>query len=156
MQYGKHGSIELRKGIGMADEQEPLIHIDEDWKSQVEKEREALHDAEETVIEGEEQQPELTLFEYHVSGIAANCTIALGLVGQEGEQVMVDIPMARQMIDTLLMLKEKTQGNITEGEAANLEEAITELERVFIIREQQVSEMQMNQPPDSTPPELIQ
>jgi len=140
----------------MADEQEPLIHIDEDWKSQVEKEREALDDEVENVSEEGEERPELSLFEYHVSGIAANCTIALGLVGQEGEQVMVDIPMARQMIDTLIMLKEKTEGNLSEGEAANLDEAVTELERVFIIREQQVSEMQMNQPPDATPPGIIQ
>ena len=138
----------------MADEQEPLIHIDEDWKSQVEKEREELSDAAEN--EAEEEQVQLTLFEYHVSGIAANCTVALGLVGQEGEQVMVDIPMARQMIDTLIMLKEKTEGNLSEGETANLDEAITELERVFIIREQQISEMQMNHPPDSNPPQIIQ
>ena len=36
----------------------------------------------------------------------------------------------------------KTAGNLEEGEAANLQEAISELSRVFAIREEQIAEMQ--------------
>ena len=141
----------------MTDDQEPIIHIDEGWKAQVEKEREQEQAAPDT---SEELPPEeqLSPFEYHVSGLAAQTVMALGLMAeQEGQQVMVDLDMARALIDTLIMLKEKTEGNRTESESANLDEAITELERVFGVRLEQVREAHLNQPPiDPNPPFLNQ
>ena len=72
--------------------------------------------------------------------------VALGVSGEEGQQVQVDLGYAHHLIDTLIMLQEKTAGNLEEGEASNLEEAIGELTRVFSIREDQIRETHQEQP----------
>jgi uncharacterized OsmC-like protein len=143
----------------MTDDQEPIIHIDEGWKAQVEKEREQEQEqAAPEISDDVPPEEQLSPFEYHVSGLAAQTVMALGLMGeQEGQQVMVDLDMARALIDTLIMLKDKTEGNRSESESANLDEAITELERVFAIRLEQVRETQINEPRiDPNPPFLNQ
>ncbi len=127
-------------------EEEPKIIIDEDWKSQVEREREeaqklvkeepAPDDAKE-----DEAQEEHTLFEQLVSGFAAQTMVALGLiVPKDAPQVVVDLDHARYMIDTLAMLKEKTQGNLLPREEGTLSEAVAELQRAYAMRAQQVQE----------------
>lgn len=149
----------------MADNKdEKKIFIDEDWKSQVEREREQARAPKDTsqadaaVPEGEEdlKQAGLTLFDYLVSTLAAQTMMALGLVAEEGQtQVMVDLGGARHLIDSLMMLREKTNGNLTADETANLNEAISELQRVFAVRATQVREAQLKRPPiDPNPPFL--
>ena len=129
----------------------PEIFIDEDWKSQVEKEKQqAVEQVEETpVVDGEgmpaEGDPNFTIFDSLTSGLAAQTMVALGLTGEEGQEVQVDLAYAHHLIGTLVTLQEKTAGNLEEGEAANLEEAIGELTRVFSVREDQVREMQQEQ-----------
>jgi hypothetical protein len=49
------------------------------------------------------------------------------------------------------MLREKTAGHLEEGEAANLDEAIGELTRVYSIREEQLREMQEKQDTNPAP-----
>lgn len=149
----------------MADNKdEKKIFIDEDWKSKVEREREEARVAKEVpkdgeaAPEGEEdlQQAGMTLFDYLVSTLAAQTMMALGLVAEEGQtQVMVDLGGARHLIDSLMMLREKTKGNLTADEDANLNEAIGELQRVFAVRATQVREAQLKRPPiDPNPPFL--
>ena len=66
-------------------------------------------------------------------------TMALGLAAEEGQkQVYVDLGAARHLIDTLIVLRDKTKGNLTADEDANLSEAIAELQRVFAVRATQV------------------
>lgn len=143
----------------MSDE-EPKIFIDEGWKSQVEREKQqALEKAEEAPVESETPedftQPEenFTLFDSLVSGLAAQTMVALGLTGEEGQQVQVDLGYANHLITTLIMLQEKTGGKLEEGEANNLTEAIGELQRIFSIREDQVLEVQQQQQADAPAPE---
>lgn len=140
----------------MSDEN-PEIIIDEGWKDQVEKEKLT---AEEQVDQPAEnldspdplaEDPNFTLFDSLTSGLAAQTMVALGLTGEEGEQVQVDLAYAHHLISTLVMLQEKTAANLEEGEAANLEEAIGELTRVFSIREDQIKEMQAQEQPDTKP-----
>jgi len=148
----------------MADET-PKIHIDEDWKAQVERERQQAQaatpetpaDAPASPEGGDEQA--LTVFDMLTSTLAAQTMMALGLAVPEGQdQVIVDIAYAKHLIDTLTVLREKTEGNLDEGERANLDEAISELQRVFDIRAEQVREAQLKQPPqpgiDPNPPFL--
>lgn len=127
----------------MSDE-EPKIIIDEGWKSQVERERdESTLKAEEAAQAPEDgEQPEgledVTLFEAMFSGMAAQTMMSLGLMPEEGQtQVMVDLPLAKHLIDTLGMLQEKTKGNLTEREETNLAQAVTELQHAFAVRAQQ-------------------
>ena len=141
---------------------EPKIHIDEDWKQQVEREREQERQqtpGEAAPASEVEEAPDLSPFDMLTSSLAAQTMMALGLARQEGQtQVVVDLSYAQHMIDTLVMLKEKTQGNLEAGEAANLDEAISELKRVFAIREEQVREAAMENPQkpgiDPNPPFL--
>lgn len=134
----------------MSDE-EPKIIIDEGWKSQVEREKQQALDAnEETPAPDTEEITELgknfTIFDSLISGLAAQTMVSLGLTGEEGQEVQVDLGYAHHLINTLLMLQEKTSGNLEEGEAANLAEAIGELQRIFSLREEQVTEMQQQSP----------
>jgi hypothetical protein len=147
----------------MADDtNEKKIFIDEGWKSQIEREREqARHAAEDKAAATPEpdddlKQANLTLFDYLVSTLAAQTMMALGLVAEEGQtQIMVDLGGARHLIDSLMMLRDKTKGNLTADEVANLDEAISELQRVFAVRATQVREAQLKRPPiDPNPPFL--
>lgn len=127
-------------------EEEPKIIIDEDWKTQVERERQ---EAEELAKEApapedakaDEAEEEHTLFEQLISGFAAQTMVALGLIApKDAPQVVVDLDHARYMIDTLVMLKEKTKGNLLPREEGSLTEAVSELQRAFAMRAQQVQE----------------
>ncbi len=139
---------------------EKKIFIDEDWKSKVEREREETrHKVEETAAADPNEDPNqaaLSLFDYLVSTLAAQTMMALGLVPEEGQtQVMVDLAGARHLIDSLMMLREKTKGNLSADEEANLSEAISELQRVFAVRATQVREASLKHPPiDPNPPFL--
>ena len=142
------------KGETMSDDK-PEIFIDEGWKSQVEKEKQQAADQATTSPEKAdapaEGDPNFTIFDQLISGLAAQTMVALGLTGEEGQQVQVDLGYAHHLVTTLITLQEKTAGNLEEGEAANLEEAIAELTRVFAIREDQIKEMQEKQPENAKP-----
>ena len=115
----------------------PEIFIDEGWKNQVEREKELL----EVVPPKENAVAEFTLFEELVSTLSAQTLFALGLMVQEGQaQVTVDLDAAKHMIDTLMMLRDKTANNLSPEESTNLEKAISELQRVFAARIQQAQQ----------------
>ena len=115
----------------------PEIFIDEGWKDQVEREKESL----EVVPPKEDAEAEFTLFDELVSTLSAQTLFALGLMVQEGQaQVTVDLDAAKHMIDTLMMLRDKTANNLSPEESTNLEQAISELQRVFAARIQQAQQ----------------
>jgi hypothetical protein len=146
----------------MADKNDtPKIIIDEDWKSKVDREREEAREKSDKELskgatKSELQEADLTLFDYLVSTLAAQTVMALGLAAEEGQkQVYVDIGAAKHLIDSLVMLREKTKGNLTQDEDANLNEAIAELQRVFAVRATQVREASLKRPGiDPNPPNL--
>ena len=137
----------------MADKSDtPKIFVDEDWKSKVDREREQArekveNEATKGATKREQEEADLTLFDFLVSTLAAQTVMALGLAAEEGQkQVYVDLGAAKHLIDSLIMLREKTKGNLTADEAANLNEAIAELQRVFAVRATQVREASLNRP----------
>ena len=143
----------------MSDE-EPKIHIDEDWKSKVEREREeaSREEADEAKESPDKELEEsgLSLFDYLVSTLAAQTMFALGLVAEEGqEKVTIDLGTARHLVDSLMMLRDKTQGNLTKDEEKNLNEAIAELQRVFTVRSQQARETAMQKPGVDPNPSIL-
>ena len=130
----------------MADDEKKII-IDEDWKAQVQREKEEAA----TKASGESgdeesagqpgQQDEEASFLMLLQSLATQCMFALGLIAQRGsEQVMVDLGQSKYIIDTLVMLREKTQGNLTDEEKGALAEALSELQRVYVMRAQQAQE----------------
>jgi hypothetical protein len=136
-------------------EDKPEIIVDEGWKAQVEKERseqplepEAVEPAEDETGEKED----LTIFESLLSSLAAQTMMALGLVAPEGqEQITVDLGFAQHMVATLMMLQEKTKGNLLEQEEQSLDEAVRELQKVFAMRVQQYQETSQDKDPGPGP-----
>lgn len=80
--------------------------------------------------EGESSRPDLSgLFVM----FASSALIALGEAAdpQTGEQ-SVDLAQAREAVDLLLLLRDKTEGNRTEHESRLLEDVLYDLEMRFV------------------------
>ncbi|NUM52532.1 MAG: DUF1844 domain-containing protein [Candidatus Hydrogenedentes bacterium] len=134
----------------MADE--PKIFIDEDWKAQVQREKEEAQkkagseapegDAGDAGSDGAPAgEPS---FAGLLQSLAAQCAYALGLIAQrDAKQVMVDIVEAKYCIDTLMMLRTKTKGNLTPEEEGLLANMIAELQQFYVVRAQQVQEAEL-------------
>ncbi|NLV42047.1 MAG: DUF1844 domain-containing protein [Candidatus Hydrogenedentes bacterium] len=149
------------------------IFIDEDWKARVQREKEearkrleaeaqAAAAASAAVPEaaeggeapapaeapegdpGEEESYEAN-FDALLTMLATQTMYALGFVGQQGEQVMVNLDQARFSLELLLMLRGKTAGNLTPEESAGLDEALAELQRLFVGRVRQMEMQAMQQ-----------
>lgn len=136
---------------------EPKIFVDEDWKAQVQREREAAKQQqpetpEAAAVEGdgalasEDGLPEGASFMGLVSSLATQCMFSLGLIAPQGQQqVMVDLDQAQYLLDTMNVLLEKTKGNLTPEEEGGLKQAIAELGEVYIARVQQFQEETIRQ-----------
>lgn len=73
-----------------------------------------------------------------VSGLAAQAFVYLGQAEDAaGEQAQVNPEAARHVLDTLGMLQEKTQGNLSDQETAYLEEVLYNLRMIYVSRTQQ-------------------
>lgn len=145
----------------MADEERKII-TDDDWKARVQREKEEAQrkaEAEKSQASGGEAESGTAgqegqgggesddLFMSLLGSLVTQAMYALGMVPQqEGQQqVQVDITTAKQLIDMLIMLRSKTQGNLTSEESSQLDEAISELQRVFVTRQKQVQEAKLKQ-----------
>ena len=132
-------------------EDESKIIIDEDWKARVEREREEARktgdkgpdddqtDTQEAAEAGEVEEGAsfLTL----VSSLATQTMFALGVVApRDATEVQVDLGQAKFLIDTLMVLREKTEGNLTPEESGQLTQIVGELQSIYVARAQQVQE----------------
>jgi len=75
--------------------------------------------------------PEMN-FERVVESFYMSALIQMGAVRQEGEPPAVDIIGARQTIDSLTILQEKTKGNLTDREQTLLQNVLFELRMAWI------------------------
>ncbi len=71
-------------------------------------------------------------FERFLASLYMTAMLQLGLMHEQGAQPGVDIIGARQTIDTLGMLAEKTKGNLTPKEQAFLENCLYELRMAYV------------------------
>ncbi len=71
-------------------------------------------------------------FDRLVQSVYMTAAMQLGAGGQPGDQPRVDILGARQSIDMLSVLKEKTKGNLTPNEERLLQNALFELRMSFL------------------------
>jgi hypothetical protein len=76
--------------------------------------------------------PPAMSFEQLVQSIYMSAMMQLGAATHEGQQPQVDILGARQSIDMLGILAEKTKGNLTPEEARLLDSALFELRMAFL------------------------
>ncbi len=71
-------------------------------------------------------------FEHLVQSMYMTAMMALGAGTQPGEKPRIDLMGARQTIDLLAVLDEKTKGNLTADEQRLLESALFELRMTFL------------------------
>lgn len=130
------------------------IIVDEDWKSQVEAEREAAAkqpppSSAHRPAEGELPLPEAS-FSVLATTLATQAMMALGQgAAPDQPEVTVNLPFAKHCIDTLAVLEEKTKGNLTSEEEQLLAHFLYELRLLFVAVQQHVA-----QQPKSSPLEL--
>jgi hypothetical protein len=74
---------------------------------------------------------EITL-ERFLASLYMTAMMQLGLMRQQGAQPQVDIIGARQTIDTLSLLAEKTKGNLTPAEENFLQNSLYELRMAYV------------------------
>ena len=113
--------------------EEKKIIIDEDWKSQVEAEREqAEHPVEEPAPEAEPDWPEPSL-SFLITTLATQAMVAMGIVTHPAiEKSEVQLGQAKHFIDTIELLKEKTEGNRTSEETDMFDHVLYELRMGFV------------------------
>jgi len=76
-----------------------------------------------------------TPFTNFIESLVVNAYISLGLIrGPYQTQPMLDLEAARQMIDIIAMLVEKTKGNLTEDESDFLAAHLSELRLYYVQR----------------------
>ncbi|WP_260734624.1 DUF1844 domain-containing protein [Tunturiibacter lichenicola] len=76
--------------------------------------------------------PPAMSFEQLVQSVYMTSIMQMGGTTQEGQQPQVDILGARQSIDMLSVLEEKTKGNLTPEETRLFESALFELRMAFL------------------------
>jgi hypothetical protein len=81
---------------------------------------------------GKRPPPMEVNFEGLVNSLSVQAMMQLGVLREEGAPMRPDIIGARQTIDILSMLQEKTKGNLSEREAATLQNALFELRMAFV------------------------
>jgi hypothetical protein len=77
------------------------------------------------------QELEMT-FERFMASLYMTAMMHLGLMQEEGGQPRLDLIGARQTIDTLSLLSEKTKGNLTNTEAGFLQNCLYELRMAYV------------------------
>jgi len=71
-------------------------------------------------------------FERFMASLYMNAMLQLGLMHEQGGQPRIDLIGARQTIDTLSLLAEKTKGNLTGAEEVFLQNCLYELRMAYV------------------------
>jgi hypothetical protein len=71
-------------------------------------------------------------FERFLASLYMTAMLQLGLMHQQGEQPHMDIIGARQTIDTLSLLADKTKGNLTPTEETFLQNSLYEVRMAYV------------------------
>lgn len=118
----------------MSEPQESKIIVDSDWKSRVETEKEKLKHQEHALPAREEfgEMPPAS-FPMLVSTLATQSLVALGqLPDPYSGQPELNLPVAKHFIDTLAILEQKTNGNLSDEESAMLTDVLHQLRMAFV------------------------
>jgi hypothetical protein len=87
-------------------------------------------------------------FEKFIASLYMTTLMQLGLAAPQGEKPMLDLMGARQTIDILGLLSDKTKGNLTPAEESTLRNILYELRMAYL----EVTNILANPPKDGVPP----
>lgn len=119
---------------------EPKIIVDDDWKEQVQKEKEALNDVAKEPPAQEPGMPDAS-FPFLVTTLSTQALSAMGLIPDPMTgKAVANLPMAKHFIDTLGVLEEKTSGNLDDEEKQLLNESLHQLRMAFVMAGQAKSD----------------
>lgn len=133
----------------MSESEQPKIIIDSDWKFQAQAEKERLAKAEKKVEKpaaegqagGAEGQLPPADFNSLMGTLITQALMYMGAFPDPEGRAMVSLDHARFHIDLLAVLEEKTRGNISEDESADLKRAVSELRMRFVEISKAVADM---------------
>lgn len=104
--------------------------VDESWKES------ATQEKEQTESSNQEEQTREQKFDFraYITSLAMQALIFLGVIPNpmNGEKIEKNLDQARLLIDTLLILREKTAGNLTKEEEDLLNSMLYELQVKFV------------------------
>lgn len=110
--------------------------VDESWKARAEKEKEVPQDAG-AQQPGQQAELEQADFPFFITSLALQASIALGAMPHPvSNKIEENLAHAKLLIDTLGMLKEKTQGNLNAEEDSLLENFLYELRMQYVAKTQ--------------------
>jgi hypothetical protein len=95
---------------------------------------------------GMENAPSVS-FEHVIQSIYLSAMVAMGAGAEEGQPPRIDIIGARQSIDMLAVLQDKTKGNLTEKERQLLQNALFDLRMMFVEITNAISKSAQQPPP---------
>ena len=121
---------------------EKELFVDEDWKTQVEREKEAARQAEQSATAGSEQarpsadagapMPPADLL-FLIGTLYLQGAIALGMLPNPvSNKAYVQRDQAKHVIDLLTMLQQKTEGNRTPDESTELDNILHQLRLAYV------------------------
>ena len=124
----------------MAEEEksEKKIIVDEDWKTEVKKDKENLTTKEETEQQPQEQQAPASQafpegdFAALVSMLATQALYALGMLQLEEQKKEPDLNLAKYNIGMLDTLEQRTKGNLTEQEQVILSNTLSQVRMAYV------------------------
>lgn len=101
-------------------------NIDESWKEQAIKEKQAVNSEKEFVA----PEPDFSFF---ITTLSLQAAISLGQIpNPTTNKKDLDLKQAKFLIDTLDMLRDKTKGNLTAEESGLIENIVYELKMQYI------------------------
>ncbi len=114
--------------------EEPKLFVDDDWKAQVEREKEELRRQAKESKSAEHSEEWLPAsFSLLVTSYATQALTALGyLPDPNTREINVNRPLAKHLIDMLSVMEEKTKGNLTADEISMLTETLHQLRLAFV------------------------
>ena len=128
---------ENQSGQGQ-EQQGPDVHVDEGWKQSVAEEREKLREKVARAREQRQQGGEASsmgepTIESLMAGLYTQTLVAMGQVPNpvSGEKEE-NLPEAEYLIDTIAMLRQKTEGNLTGEESGYIESILYDLRMRYV------------------------
>ncbi len=109
------------------------IIVDEDWKASVQEEKEK-DTVKQPAQETKQQIPEAS-FNLFISRLATQTLINLGeMASPFNKKKELDLDQAKFTLDTLQIIKDKTEGNLTDDETKYLDTLLYDLRMRYVER----------------------
>lgn len=128
----------------MPDEESGKIIIDEDWKAQVDRERDEIRQTPGAEAAEEPSAEPVPGFSSLISYLGTQAAGAMGMFAPpDATEVRLNLEAAQFIINCMMVLREKTAGNLTPEEEGQLKRFISDLQSAFVECSQMLQEAQL-------------